>query len=146
MTPPHSDPASSYTHDEVVRWLKRNDERLQELANRTEGSIDALATEIKAARHDLVLREVYEADQRARDDRMKEITAALVDLQAEQARVRREMAERDEQLREDAREEVATLRTEVRAGQRWAITALISTAGVLVAGLAYVTNALGLGA
>lgn len=139
MTPPHSDPASSYTHDEVVRWLKRNDERLQELAARTEGSIDGLAMEIKAARHDLVLREVYEADQRARDDRMKEIAAALVDL-------RREMAERDEQLREGAREEVATLRAEVRSGQRWAVGSALTALGVLVAGIAYITDALGLGA
>lgn len=64
-----------------------------------------------------------------------QIGTDVVNLEAEQARIRKEV-----------REEFATFRSEQRATTRWALGFAVSAFGVAVAATAFLMNALGLGA
>lgn len=69
-------------------------------------------------------REVYQADQRSLAEWKQAVATDLVNVEAEQTRLRRD----------------------VRDGQRWAVAISVSAAGVFVAVATLIVNAAGLGA
>ena len=103
----------TWTTPELVRAVQRI-ERAQ---------AETLA-ELRAQRADFLLNAVYTSDQKSLDDYKVEVAKDLIDLGAEQARVRRDMA----------------------SNLRWAIGTAIAAAGVSVAGMSFVMDVLGLGA
>lgn len=81
-------------------------------------------TELRNQRLEYLHRDVYAADRASLEEYKRQVAADLVDLGAEQARIRKDM----------------------RDGQRFAITTATGIAGVAAAIVATIINALGLGA
>lgn len=98
--------------------------------------------EQRAQRAEFVHRDVYAADQRSYEEYKRQAANDMVDVQAEQARIRKELAQADEKIREDAREALADERRSRLDGQWKFATLAITGAGVVAA----IVNATGLGA
>jgi hypothetical protein len=90
--------------------------------------LSEMRAEQKAQRHEMVPREVW-------DEWKQNLATDLVNLEAEQARIRKEV-----------REEFASFRSEQRNTVRWSLGFAVSAFGVAIAGTAFLMNALGLGA
>lgn len=104
----------SYTQAEIVRLLTSLNSRLAKIEDRLQD-------------HYLPRGEW--------DAWKQQIGIDVVNLEAEQARIRR-----------DVRDEFASFRSEARSSARWALGFAVSAFGVAIAGTAFLMNALGLGA
>lgn len=121
----------TYSQAEMIRWLQRNEAAVRESAATTDAAILALREELRDLHGWFVPRELYDANERAWGEWKREVAQDVVNLGAEQARIRK-----------DLREELAAFRTSTRQ----VVTVSVAVAGVVLAGVSWVTNALGLGA
>lgn len=87
-----------------------------------------MRAEQKAQRHEMVPRELWE-------EWKGQIATDVVNLEAEQARIRKEFREELRQHRED-----------MSTTARWAIGLAVTAFSVAIAGIGLIVNALGLGA
>lgn len=120
--------AESWTNPEMVRAFNRMEKAFQQLELRLTS--------------DYVRRDVYESDQRGLDEWKRDAALDIVNLEAEAARAKRDQAADIKAIRDDHDKDIAAIRT----GQRWAMGLSVSAAGVVVATIAWLTNAVGLGA
>lgn len=90
-------------------------------------TLTEIRTELREQRGEYLPREVYASDQRSLAEYKADVAKDIVDLGAEQARIRK-----------DVRAEVDA----IRAGMRWGVALAVTGAGVVAA----IVNTVGLGA
>lgn len=111
MTAPTN--GTDWSQPEMVRAIQR--------IERTQAET---LSELRAQRSEYLHRDVYHADQKSLADYKSQVAVDIVNLEAEQARIRKD----------------------VRDSQRYALTLAVSIAGVVAGVIATVINATGLGA